>query len=35
MREKVKEDPERENRISDEIIVDAYGEEEQSLGWYN
>lgn len=35
MMEKVKEDPERENRISDEIIVDAYGEEEQSLGWYN
>lgn len=31
----MKEDPERENRISDEIIVDAYGEEEQSLGWYN
>lgn len=31
----MKEDPERENRISDEIMVDAYGEEEQSLGWYN
>jgi hypothetical protein len=29
-----KEDPVRENRISDEIIVDAYGEEEQAMGWY-
>jgi hypothetical protein len=29
-----KEDPIRENRISDEIIVDAYGEEEQAMGWY-
>jgi hypothetical protein len=24
----------RENRISDEIIVDAYGAEEQTMGWY-
>ena len=27
-------DPIRENRISDEIIVDAYGPEEQAMGWY-
>ncbi len=25
---------ERENRISEEIIVDAYGPEEQAMGWY-
>jgi hypothetical protein len=25
----------REERITDEIIVDAYGAEEQALGWYN
>ena len=31
----MKEDPERKNRNLDEIIVDAYVEEEQSLGWYN
>ena len=31
---KVKRDEVRENRIVDEIIVDAYGEEEQALGWY-
>jgi hypothetical protein len=30
----VKEDPLREQRISDEIIVDAYVEEEQAMGWY-
>lgn len=24
----------RENRISDEVIVDAFGPEEQSMGWY-
>src|SRR5258708_20982730 len=28
-------DEEREERISMEIIVDAYGPEEQALGWYN
>ena len=28
------EDEEREQRISNEIIVDAYGPEEQALGWY-
>lgn len=27
-------DNEREERISSEIIVDAYGPEEQALGWY-
>ena len=27
-------DPEREERISMEIIVDAYGPGEQALGWY-
>lgn len=26
--------PERENRIRDEIIVDAYGPEEQAMNWY-
>jgi len=25
---------ERENRIAEEIIVDAYGPEEQAMGWY-
>ena len=29
-----KEDPKREHRISMEIIVDAYGPEEQAMGWY-
>ncbi len=28
-------DDEREERIRMEIIVDAYGPEEQALGWYN
>ena len=27
-------DPQREERIANEIIVDAYGPAEQSLGWY-
>ena len=31
---KPKRDPIRENRIHEEIIVDAYGPEEQSMGWY-
>jgi len=31
---KAKKNAERENRISDEIIVDAYGPEEQAMGWY-
>lgn len=30
----VEKDEERENRIYDEAIVDAYGPEEQALGWY-
>lgn len=29
-----REDPKREERISTEIIVDAYGSEEQAMGWY-
>lgn len=29
-----KKDNEREERITMEIIVDAYGPEEQSMGWY-
>ena len=29
-----KNDPEREKRIYDEIMVDAYGEEERALSWY-
>ena len=31
---KVEKDEEREDRISDEAIVDAYGPEEQVTGWY-
>jgi hypothetical protein len=31
---KSRKDPIRENRISDEVIVDAYGPEEQAMGWY-
>ena len=31
---KFKRDPDREERIRMEIIVDAYGPEEQSMGWY-
>jgi hypothetical protein len=31
---KAKKDTERENRIEEEIIVDAYGPEEQAMGWY-
>jgi len=27
-------DEERENRIESEAVVDAYGPEEQALGWY-
>jgi hypothetical protein len=29
-----KKDPVREDRIDNEIIVDAYGPEEQVMGWY-
>jgi len=31
---KAKKNSERENRIVMEIIVDAYGPEEQAMGWY-
>jgi Calcium binding len=31
---KPKRDPLREDRIHDEAIVDAYGPEEQAMGWY-
>jgi len=31
---KSKKEPGREERIQNEIIVDAYGPEEQALGWY-
>jgi len=27
-------DPVREKRIHNEVIVDAYGPEEQAMGWY-
>jgi hypothetical protein len=30
----IKEDKEREHRITMEIVADAYGAEEQSMGWY-
>jgi hypothetical protein len=32
--ERIEKDEEREERIVMEIIVDAYGPEEQALGWY-
>jgi hypothetical protein len=32
---KPKRDEEREDRITMEIVVDAYGPEERALGWYN
>lgn len=31
---KAKRDPERDERITREIIVDCYNESEQALGWY-
>jgi Calcium binding len=31
---KVRRNHDRENRIHEEIIVDAYGPEEQAMGWY-
>ena len=31
---KARRNPDRENRISEEIIVDAYGQEEQAMGCY-
>ena len=30
----IKENKEREDRITMEVVVDAYGPEEQALGWY-
>ena len=30
----IHQDPDREHRITMEIIVDAYGSEEQAMGWY-
>ena len=27
-------DPDREDRIDNQIVVDAYGPEEQAMGWY-
>lgn len=31
---RIKKDEARENRIDNEIIVDAYGQEEHAMGWY-
>ncbi len=31
---KLKKDPIREDRIHNEVIVDAYGPEERAMGWY-
>ena len=31
---KRKRDPVREERIYNEVVVDAYGPEEQAMGWY-
>ena len=31
---KPKKDPSREERIRNEAVVDAYGPEEQAMGWY-
>ena len=31
---KPKKDPLREDRIQNEVVVDAYGPEEQAMGWY-
>jgi hypothetical protein len=31
---KPKRDPEREERIRMEVVVDAYGPEERAMGWY-
>ncbi|HEY3378065.1 MAG TPA: calcium-binding protein [Armatimonadota bacterium] len=32
---RIEKDEAREARLHNEIIVDAYGEEEQAMGWYN
>lgn len=29
-----KENQEREDRIAEEVVVDAYNEEERAMGWY-
>ena len=34
MAEQIAKDPTREDRIAMEAIVDAYGPEEQAIGWY-
>ena len=34
MMSRIERDEEREDRISMEAIVDAYGSEEQAMGWY-
>src|SRR5450631_664114 len=31
---RIKQDKRREQRIEQEIVVDAYGPEEQAMGWY-
>ena len=31
---KSRKDPIREDRIQNEVVVDAYGPEEQAMGWY-
>ena len=31
---KARQDKKREQRIAQEIVVDAYGSEEQAMGWY-
>jgi hypothetical protein len=31
---RIERNEERENRIHDEVIVDAYGAEEQAMGWF-
>jgi Calcium binding len=35
MMAKRKEHPVREERIQNEVVVDAYGPEEQAMGWYS
>ena len=32
--DRIPEDSDREYRIHDEAVVDAYGEEERAMGWY-
>ena len=34
MPKRLKRDPERENRITMEIVVDAHDEQERAMGWY-